>query len=105
MMRAIVLSLLAAAPLAAPAMAAPGPQADMVRTLEIQAQVRSTDAGTQIELAQAYLRADRPADAERAYRRALALDNEMMVTPTGDSIWSHEVAKRMLARNISVATR
>lgn len=99
----VMLSLLVAAPLAAiPAAAAPSntPTAKYasITTLESYARVAPSDGGAYIELANAYMRANRPVEAAAAYRRALKLDNVMMVLPNGDSIWSHEVARTALTR-------
>jgi cytochrome c-type biogenesis protein CcmH/NrfG len=106
MTRSIALCILAAAAVAAPATAfaqtAPQPA---LASYETRAQLAPRDGGTQIELAQAYLREHRTADANRAYQRALKLDNEMMETPTGDAIWSHQVATAALAKTSTVATR
>ena len=104
MMRMIALSLLAAAALVAPA-AAHSDSQTAVASAFARAQLNPRDGGAQIELAQAYLRAHCPAEAEHAYREALKLDNEMMETPTGDSIWSHQVATLALAHGTSVAHR
>jgi cytochrome c-type biogenesis protein CcmH/NrfG len=107
MTRSIALCILAAAAVAAPATASAqsAPATTTLASYETRAQLAPRDGGTQIELAQAYLRANRTADAAVAYRRALALDNEMMDTGHGDSIWSHQVASTMLARITTVATR
>ena len=107
MTRTIALSLLVAAAVSAPAAAAPSDtdRALAVQASEARASVNPRDGGAQIELAQAYVRAHRSADAARAYRQALKLDNEMMETRTGDSIWSHQVAKLALARTTTVAGR
>jgi cytochrome c-type biogenesis protein CcmH/NrfG len=97
--RSIAICLLAAAAVAAPATAfAQSAPATTLASYETRAQLAPRDGGTQIELAQAYLRAGRTADAAQAYRAALKLDNEMMETRTGDSIWSHQVATAALAR-------
>ena len=69
-----------------------------VRSAEALTRVLPKDGGAYIELAQAYVRADRPADAAAAYRRALSLDNSMMETRTGDSVWSHNIARAALVR-------
>jgi len=101
----IALCLLVAAPLSAPAVAAPGDPSQQVRSLEAAIRLTPRDGGNYIELAQAYVRANRPADARAAYRQALALDNAMMETPTGDSIWSHDVAKSALGNEIKITSR
>lgn len=97
----VMLSLLVAAPLAAvPAAASDNATAKnaAVITLEKYTRVAPSDGGAYIELANAYMRANRPVEAAAAYRHALQLDNVMMVLPNGDSIWSHEVARTALAR-------
>jgi len=53
----------------------------------------------------AYMQVGRYADAAAAYRRALATDNEMMETPSGDTIWSHDVARKMLAHEVLLTAR
>jgi len=78
---------------------------DAVRSVEASAQVDPRDGGAQIELANAYVRAGRTGDAATAYRRALTLDNVMLETRTGDSIWSHQVARHMLASGPVLAAR
>lgn len=109
MLKTVILSLLVAAPLAAtPAAAASNDgqntatvtaRADSdVRSAEALTRVLPRDGGAYIELAQAYVRADRPADAAAAYRHALSLDNSMMETRTGDSVWSHNIARAALVR-------
>ncbi len=100
-MKMVLLSLLVAAPLTAvPAAASDNATAQKaaVSTLENYTRVAPSDGGAYVELAQAYLRDNRPAEAAAAYRRVLQLDNVMMLTPNGDSIWSHEVARNALAR-------
>ena len=110
MFRTVMLSLLVASPLAAvPAVAAPGDKAmaqnASVSTLETYARVAPRDGGAFIELAQAYMRDNRPVDATAAYRRALELDNVMLVTRNGDSIWSHQVARAALANVRELSAR
>jgi cytochrome c-type biogenesis protein CcmH/NrfG len=115
MIKTVLLSLLVAAPLAAvPAAAASddGPitarvtaRDTDVRSAEALTRVSPKDGGAYIELAQAYVRADRPADAAAAYRRALTLDNEMMETKTGDAVWSRNVARAALVRFPQMSAR
>lgn len=105
MFRRIAFCLLVAAPLSAPAVAAPGDPSQQVRSLEAATRLTPRDGGNFIELAQAYNRANRPADAREAYRHALALDNMMLETPTGDAIWSHEVAKSALGNEVKLTAR
>ena len=97
------LGLLVAATLATPALAAPA--RDAVRSLEAVSQVSPRDGGVAIELAAAYQRAGRTADANTAFRRALTLDNAMLETPTGDAVWSHQVARQALARDVALTSR
>jgi cytochrome c-type biogenesis protein CcmH/NrfG len=110
MFKTVMLSLLVAAPLAAaPAAANPSDKATAqnaaVSTLENYTRVAPSDGGAFIELAQAYTRANRPVEATAAYRRALELDNVMMVTSTGDSVWSHQIARAALSRVQEVTAR
>jgi hypothetical protein len=102
MIRTVIISLLVAAPLAVPAAAAPkdaaAQNAAEVRSLETYTSVAPRDGGAFIELAQAYMRDNRPEQAAVAYRKALTLDDVMLVTPSGDSIWSHKVARLALVR-------
>jgi cytochrome c-type biogenesis protein CcmH/NrfG len=116
MIKGIALCLLVAAPLSVPAVAAPidgqGQQARIaarqvqeLRGLEAVVRHSPRDGGAFIELASAYVRASRPADATIAYRRALALDNVMLETRSGDAIWSHEVARRALANDQLLTAR
>lgn len=111
----IALCLLVAAPLSMPAAAAPSAndaatrlamrQADDVRALETVVRQSPRDGGAYIELAGAYVRAGRAADALIAYRRAMALDNVMLETRTGDAIWSHDVARMALAHDVVLTAR
>ncbi len=108
MTRTIALSLLAAAAVMTPCAASAHSdtaQTTAVAASETRARLDPRDGGAQIELAQAYLRAHRAADAERAYRRALGLDNAMLETRNGDAIWSHQVATLALAHTTTVAHR
>jgi Flp pilus assembly protein TadD len=115
MIKTVLLSLLVASPLAAvPAAAASNDgqttalvtaRDSDVRSAEALTRIAPKDGGAYIELAQAYLRADRTADAAAAYRRALTLDNEMMETKTGDSIWSRNVARAALVRFPQMSSR
>jgi len=104
MVKLIALALLVAAPLSAPAVAAPVPTSS-VATLEADTRINPADGGAAIELAQAYLRAERPGEAANAYRRALTLNNVMLETPTGDSVWSHQVAKHALSNATMLSSR
>jgi cytochrome c-type biogenesis protein CcmH/NrfG len=98
--------LVLAATLATPVLAAPkSDPAAMVSGKESVVRLSPGDGGAYIELAAAYQRAGRAADANNAFRQALALDNVMLETPTGDAIWSHEVARGALARTVSLTSR
>ncbi|MBN8807014.1 MAG: hypothetical protein J0I47_02065 [Sphingomonas sp.] len=88
--------------------------ADTGRTMRVATDIQSNetivrvaprDGGAYIELAQAYRSAGRTTDAATAYRAALARDNEMMMTPTGDAVWSHDIARRALVRLPQMAAR
>jgi Flp pilus assembly protein TadD len=103
MKKLVALSLLAGAAMLVPA-AASAQTSPAVASFEQRASLAPRDGGAQIELAQAYLRDGRASDADQAYRRALALDNAMMETRSGDAIFSHQVARKALART-SVASR
>ena len=108
MMKTIALALLVAAPLSVPAVASAQSNAyadTHVRHLESAAQLSPSDGGTMIELAQAYAGANRGADAMSAYARALKLDNAMLVTKTGDNVWSHQIARRALAQRPELSAR
>ena len=115
MIKTVILSLLVASPLAAvPAAAASNDGQNTalitardsdVRSAEAFTRVAPRDGGAYIELAQAYLRADRTADAAAAYRHAQVLDNEMMETKTGDAIWSRNVARAALVRFPQMSAR
>lgn len=116
MNRMIALSLLVLAPLSAPAVAAPldnqpaaeraaAQDARALQALETAARLSPDDGGARIELAYAYLRAGRVVDAANAYHRALALDNVMLETKTGDAIWSHQVARQALAGEMLLSAR
>ena len=100
------IAILVAAAAVAPAAAAASrdPAAD-VRSLEAVAKLSPNDGGVAIELAAAYRSAGRAADANTALRRALVLDNAMLETPTGDSVWSHQVARQALSHDIVLTSR
>lgn len=76
-----------------------------IRVSESVTRLTPADGGAYIELAQAYRRAGRVGDAVIAYREALVRDNVMMVTPNGNSIWSHDVARAALVRGPQLAAR
>lgn len=100
------IAILVAAAAVAPAAAAPARNpAAAVHSLEVELQMSPRDGGVAIELAAAYQRSGRMADANTALRRALTLDNAMLETPTGDAVWSHQVAKRALAGTVTLTSR
>ncbi|WP_232280273.1 hypothetical protein [Sphingomonas sp. PAMC 26605] len=100
------IAILVAAAAVAPAAASPARNpAAAVHSLEVESQMSPRDGGVAIELAGAYQRSGRIADANTALRRALTLDNTMLETPTGDAIWSHQVAKRALAGTVTLTSR
>ncbi len=74
-----------------------------IATLEVATRIAPSDGGAYAELGAAYWRAGRTADAANAYRRVLALDNVMLETRTGDAVWSHTVARMMLARTVQTS--
>lgn len=75
------------------------PVDNSVNSLETAAKFSPYDGGAYAELASAYLRAGRTNDAVSAYRRVLKLDNVMLETRSGQSVWSHQVARRVLEQN------
>lgn len=97
------LALVGALSFSTPALAAPA--RDAVQSLESATRIAPRDGGAVIELAAAYQRAGRVADANTAFRRALTLDNAMLETPTGDAVWSHQVARKALARDVALTLR
>lgn len=106
MSRKIALGLLFATVIAAPAIAAPARDpAAALRSMEQVSRLAPDDGGVAIELAAAYQRAGRTADANTAFRRVLTLDNAMLETPTGDAVWSHQIAKQALARTVVLSAR
>jgi hypothetical protein len=113
MIRTLAFSLLVAAPLSIPAVAAPvdnsarttPQQNETIRQLEAVAARDASDGAAFTDLAAAYLRVGRVADANTAYRKALALDNVTLTTPTGNDIWSHDVARRALAGDVRFSSR
>jgi cytochrome c-type biogenesis protein CcmH/NrfG len=79
------------------------PKAIQIVSLEAGTRIAPSDGGAYAELGAAYWRAGRTADAVAAYRRVLALDNVMLETRTGDAVWSHAVARAMLARGLQTS--
>jgi DNA-binding SARP family transcriptional activator len=75
---------------------------DNSASIESLARVSSRDGGVHAELAAAYLREGRIDDARTAYRRVLELDNVMLETRRGDTVWSHQVARQALAQSEAV---
>ncbi len=74
-----------------------------IASLESLTRVAPSDGGAYAELASAYWRAGRTADAVMAYRRVLALDNVMLETRRGDSVWSHAAARQMLGLSVQTS--
>ena len=115
MIRIVAFSLLVAAPLSTAAVANPVDnsarasyavvQTDSLSQLEAVAARSPRDGAAFSDLAAAYLRAGRTADAHNAYRKVLALDNVTLTTRTGNDIWSHDVARYMLADNQRITSR
>ncbi len=98
-------SAVAVLTLTSPAFAGPVDNSgDQVTSLMQVVRVAPRDGGAYAELANAYMRAGQMQEALVAYRRVLALDNVMLETPTGDSIWSHEVALRALATTATLTS-
>ena len=100
-----ICSGLVLAAMAVPVAAHMSDTARTIRVLEDETRRAPRDGGAAIELAAAYQRAGRTADADTAFRRALTLDNAMLETPTGDAIWSHAVARRALTHDTALASR
>ena len=100
----LILALALAAPIGTPAIAA-SKYPIAITSFETVARLSPSDGGAQIELAGAYARAGRVAEAKNALRRALTLDNMMLETSSGDAIWSHEVARRALSRDVVSSAR
>lgn len=99
-------ALIALALCAAPGVtAAREDAAGTVRSHEAAVRLEPRDSGAQIELAAAYQRAGRLVDARAALRQALALDNVMLETPSGDAVWSHAVARRALSGEVALTSR
>jgi hypothetical protein len=69
-----------------------------VASMEAAARLSPWDGGALSDLANAYLTAGRMQDAMMVYRRVLAIDNVMLESRNGDAIWSHEVARTVLAQ-------
>ena len=97
MIKALLLGTMALAAMPAFADTPSAKLASDIRVQESRNQIIPADSGSYVELAQSYLRAGRTGDAVFAYRAALKRDNEMMLTKNGDSIWSHDVARKALA--------
>lgn len=102
-MNKLIVAALALASLATPAGAVT--RDPSVQALEVAAKISPSDGGAAVELANAYWRTGRTAEAYDTYRRALALNNVMLETKLGDAIWSHEVARRALAHQVRLTAR
>jgi tetratricopeptide (TPR) repeat protein len=105
MVKAAFFSAVAALTLSSQAYAGPVDNSGgQVASLVEVVRVAPRDGGAYAELANAYVRAGQMQEARAAYRRVLALDNVMLETPNGDSIWSHEVARRALANTATLTS-
>lgn len=103
-MRMVVLATVAAMALSGSAAVARDGNASLIG-LQNAVAMAPSDAGATIELANAYWRAGRHAEAREAYRRALTLNNEMLETRGGDAVWSRQVARTMLGLEVMQASR
>ena len=107
-MKALVISILVAAPLACGSAAAiaqqpvdnyqsvalvAGHSASAMPTLERNQRVDSSDECTLINLAVAYNRQGRAGDAQALYGRVLQLENVQVDLANGGSMWSHDIAR------------
>jgi tetratricopeptide (TPR) repeat protein len=105
MIRFAILSAITVLTLGSPAVArSVDNSVDQVASLVKVVQITPRDGGAYAELANAYARAGQMQEAMTAYRRVLALDNVMLETPTGNSIWSHEVARKALASTATLTS-
>jgi DNA-binding SARP family transcriptional activator len=96
--------LLAAVSLHGVASAAPVDNS-VITTLERTAAWAPTDGAACSDLAIAYLKAGRVADARAAFDRVLTLDNVTLTTISGEDIWSHQLARRALRDDLTIASR
>jgi Flp pilus assembly protein TadD len=107
-MKTLVISILAAAPLACGLSAAQAQQpvdnyqsvalvaghsARALPTLERNQRIDSSDECTLINLAVAYNRQGRSADARALYSRVLELENVQVDVANGAAMWSHDIAR------------
>jgi tetratricopeptide (TPR) repeat protein len=76
-----------------------------VRTLEAQLREDPQDESTLLNLALAYRKLGRTADASALYERVLTLENFALNTTRGTPMWSHDVALRALGRPTGFASR
>jgi Flp pilus assembly protein TadD len=105
MIKVVIFGALASISMASSAIAGPVDNSgDQIAALTQFVSVSPRDGGAYAELAGAYARAGRMADAMTAYRRVLALDNVMLETRNGDAIWSHEVARKALANTATLTS-
>ena len=105
MVKAAIFGLLVATAMPALADTPSAKLAADIRIQESRNQAALSDSGDYVELAQAYLRAGRVGDAVFAYRAALKQDKAMILTKTGDAVWSHEIARNALAVTPQLAAR
>ncbi len=103
-MKSVLFLLVAAAALPAIAVAKPVDNSKLVMLDRVAARMPYNGAA-QSDLGIAYLRADRASEARAAFERVLQLDNVTLTTRTGEDIWSHTLARRMLARDMVIAAR
>jgi cellulose synthase operon protein C len=116
MIKLLVTSLLVAAPLSIAAAAEPvdnyaakavvaGDYRAAITTLEGAMRANPTDESTLLNLALAYRKAGRTAEAQALYERVLTLDNYALNTTRGVPMWSHDVALKALGRPTGLASR
>ncbi len=116
MLKSLATALLVATPLSTAAVANPvdnyaakavssGDYASAITTLEAQMRENPNDESTLLNLALAYRKAKRIAEAQALYERVLTLDNYALNTTRGVPMWSHDVALRGLGRPTGYASR
>lgn len=116
MTKTLVISSLVAALLSGAAVANPvdnyaandvtsGRYAAAIVTLESKMRENPRDESTLLNLALAYRKANRKAEATALYEQVLALDNYALNTTRGTPMWSHDVALRGLGRPTGYASR
>ena len=75
------------------------------RLLLIQRGDEPDGASARLNLASLYMQTGRRDLAADLYREVLSRDNQLMRTSTGETIWSHRLARRELHRAPAVASR